>query len=187
MKRIDAIAIIAEMADASNALIVCNLGYPSRELFYVRDRPENFYMLGSMGLASSIALGLSLALPERRVMAIDGDGSVLMNLGTLATIASFAPSNYLLVVLDNRVYGSTGCQPTCTSRCTDLAAVARGAGVRYVRVVSSEEELRMSLSGSGVVVAIVEPGNADVPVVPLSPEEILSRFMERASPRMRRS
>ncbi|HOK58814.1 MAG TPA: sulfopyruvate decarboxylase subunit beta [Methanothrix sp.] len=186
MRRIDAMAIIAEVADASNALIVCNLGYPSRELFSVRDRPENFYMLGSMGLASSIALGLSLALPER-VIAIDGDGAVLMNLGTLATIASFAPPNYLLVILDNRVYGSTGCQPTCTSRCTDLAAVARGAGVRDVKVVSDEEELRMSLSGSGVVVAIVDPGNADVPVIPLSPEEILKRFMERVSPRMRRS
>lgn len=187
MRRIDAIAIVAEAAERSDALVVCNLGYPSRELFFVRDRPENFYMLGSMGLASSIALGLSLALPERRVIAIDGDGSVLMNLGTLATIASFASSNYLLVVLDNRVYGSTGCQPTCTSRCTDLAAVARGAGVRDVRVVSDEEELRMRLSGSGVVVVIVEQGNADVPVIPLSPQEILSRFMERASQRMRRS
>ncbi len=186
MRRIDAIAIVAEEADSSDALLVSNIGYPSRELYYVKDRPENFYMLGSMGLASSIGLGLSLAV-SKRVIVIEGDGSVLMNLGTLATIASFAPPSYLLVVMDNGVYGSTGCQPTATSRCTDLAAIARGAGIRDVRVASDEDELRSAISRNGVVIAKVEPGNADVPVIPLSPQEIIDRFMARAAPHRRRS
>ena len=126
MKRIEAIALAAEAAQAQDALLISNIGFPSRELFSVKDRPENFYMLGSMGLASSIGLGLALARPERKVMVLDGDGSVLMNLGTLATIAHYAPENYLLVILDNCCYGSTGSQPTCTHLGTDLFALAQG-------------------------------------------------------------
>jgi len=91
MKRIEAIALAAEAAQDQDALLVCNIGFPSRELFSIKDRPENFYMLGSMGQASSIGLGLALAGSKRRVMVLDGDGSVLMNLGTLATIAHHAP------------------------------------------------------------------------------------------------
>ncbi|NYT02875.1 MAG: sulfopyruvate decarboxylase subunit beta [Methanosarcinales archaeon] len=179
MKRTEAIREVAKAASAQDALLVCNIGYPSRELYALEDRPENFYLLGSMGLASSIALGLSLARPERRVMAIDGDGAVLMNLGTLATIASFAPPGYLLVILDNCAYGSTGCQLTCTARSTDLAAVARGAGVSMVREAESLPELVPCLEGQGVVVARVEPGNAQVPIIDLTPEQIRDRFRER--------
>ena len=94
MKRIEAIALVAEFAQEQNALLISNIGYPSRELYSVCDRPENFYMLGSMGMASSIGLGLALARPERRVIVLDGDGSVLMNLGTLATIACTAPRTF---------------------------------------------------------------------------------------------
>ena len=122
--------LAAEAAEAQNALLISNIGFPSRELFAAKDRTENFYMLGSMGLASSIGLGLALARPERKVIVLDGDGSVLMNLGTLATIAHHAPENYLLVILDNCCYGSTGSQPTCTHLGTDLAALATGGGSR---------------------------------------------------------
>ena len=135
MKRIEAIALAAEAAQAQGALLISNIGFPSRELYAAKDRPENFYMLGSMGLASSIGLGLALGRPERRVIVLDGDGSVLMNLGTLATIAHYAPENYLLVILDNCCYGSTGSQPTCTHLGTDLAALALAAGVKYVKKV----------------------------------------------------
>ena len=76
MKRIEAIALAAEAAQAEGALLISNIGFPSRELFSVKDRPENFYMLGSMGLASSIGLGLALARPGRNVIVLDGDGSV---------------------------------------------------------------------------------------------------------------
>jgi sulfopyruvate decarboxylase subunit beta len=176
MLRIEAIALAAEAAAACSALLVCNIGYPSRELFSVKDRPENFYMLGSMGLASSIGLGLALARPERKVMVLDGDGSVLMNLGTLATIAHHAPENYLLVILDNCCYGSTGSQPTCTHLGTDLFALAKAAGAKNVREVLRVEELPPALRGLGVLIVKVEAGNAVVPLVGLSPEEIVERF-----------
>jgi sulfopyruvate decarboxylase subunit beta len=177
MKRIEAIALAAEAAQAENALLVCNIGFPSRELCSVKDRPENFYMLGSMGLAFSIGLGLAMARPERKVMVLDGDGSVLMNLGTLATIAHYAPENYLLVILDNCCYGSTGSQPTCTHLGTDLFALAKAAGVENVRGIERAEDLPEAFLGRGVVIVKVEAGNAAVPIISLSPQEIIERFM----------
>jgi sulfopyruvate decarboxylase subunit beta len=176
MKRIEAIAAIAE--NAGDALIICNIGFPSRELYAVRDRQENFYMLGSMGLASSIGLGLALAQPDKKVIVLEGDGAVLMNLGTLATIANFAPENYLLVILDNCCYGSTGSQPTCTHLGTDLAEMAKAAGVKDVRMAVDLDSLRQSLKDKGVIVVKVEPGNADVPIIDLSPGDILLRFRQ---------
>ena len=180
MKRMEAIALAAEAAQAQGALLISNIGFPSRELYAAKDRPENFYMLGSMGLASSIGLGLALGRPARRVIVLDGDGSVLMNLGTLATIAHYAPENYLLVILDNCCYGSTGSQPTCTYLGTDLAALALAAGVKFVRKVDNLDDLPSALVGRGVVVAKVEPGNASVPVIDLAPDEIIERFMRSA-------
>ena len=177
MKRIEAIFLAAEAAQAQSALLICNIGYPSRELFSVKDRPENFYMLGSMGLASSIGLGLALARPERKVMVLDGDGSVLMNLGTLATIAHHAPRNYQLVILDNCCYGSTGSQPTCTALGTDLHALAKAAGIEKTVLVDLAEELAQALAGDcRAIVAKVEEGNAAVPIISLPPEAILERF-----------
>ena len=175
MKRMQAIALAAQAAAAQNALLVGNIGYPSRELFAVHDRPENFYMLGSMGMASSIGLGLALAC-KKKVIVLDGDGSVLMNLGTLATIAHHAPENYLLVILDNCCYGSTGSQPTCTHLGTDLAALAKAAGIKNVRKVERPGDLAEALLGKGVIVLNVEAGNATVPIINLSPEEIVERF-----------
>ena len=163
-----------------NWLIVANIGYPCRELFAAADRPGNFYMLGSMGLASSIGLGLALSQPGR-VCAIDGDGSVLMNLGSLATMAHQAPSNFMLVIVDNRAYGSTGNQPTCTAGLTDLAAIARASGNRHVARVGTVEELDRALDAhaghAAIIIAVAEPGNEDAPVIPLSGIEIRDRFM----------
>lgn len=180
MKRIEAIALAARAAEAQNALLVCNIGFPSRELFATNDRPGNFYMLGSMGLASSIGLGLALARPERRVIVLDGDGSVLMNLGTLATIAHHSGRNFLLVILDNCCYGSTGSQPTCTHLGTDLEEIAKGAGVAKTWTVADAEGFSQALQEDGVVIMKVEVGNADVPVIDLSPQEILTRFIKAA-------
>jgi len=190
MKRTEAIAVAAQASRAAGALLICNIGYPSRELYSILDRPENFYMLGSMGLASSIGLGLSLARPERMVMVLDGDGSVLMNLGTLATIAHHGRGNFMLIILDNGCYGSTGSQPTCTSLGTDLAALARAAGIENVQRTAGRSELEEALSclaaiscgRPSVIVAAVEPGNAAMPIIDLSPEEIISRFSRCARP-----
>ncbi|WP_406656406.1 sulfopyruvate decarboxylase subunit beta [Methanolobus sp. ZRKC2] len=183
MKRMDAISEIAEKAIDSNALLVGNIGIPCKELHQACDMVNNFYMLGSMGLASSIGLGLALSLPERKIIAIDGDGSVLMNMGSLATIAWQAPENYLLVIVDNGAYGSTGNQPTATSKQTNLAEVAKGAGNMKVYETDSKEDLRSILkeNDNGIVVVRVLSGNADVPNIKMSPEDILKRFMDESS------
>jgi len=180
MKRIEAIVAVA--AASEEALIICNIGFPSRELYAISDRPENFYMLGSMGLASSIGLGMAIAQPNRRIIVLDGDGSVLMNLGTLATIAHHAPKNYHLIILDNCCYGSAGSQPTCTSERTDLYKMARAAGVEQVRTVTTPVDLVNALSDQCVIVARVDSGNAEVPIIDISPEQILARFRRSFMP-----
>ena len=173
MRRSDIIVEIAQR----DWLIVANIGYPSRELFAAADHPGNFYMLGSMGLASSLGLGLAVSQPGP-VCVIDGDGSVLMNLGSLATIAHHAPDSFRLVIVDNKAYGSTGGQPTYTGGRTDLAAVARGAGNLEVLRVSTQDELAQALDEhAAIIIAEAEPGNDDVPIIPLSPVAIKERFM----------
>ncbi|WP_406670921.1 sulfopyruvate decarboxylase subunit beta [Methanolobus sp. ZRKC4] len=183
MKRIDAINEIAAKAQETDALLIGNIGIPCKELHQACDMVNNFYMLGSMGLASSIGLGLALSLPERKIIAIDGDGSVLMNMGSLATIAWQAPENYLLVIVDNGAYGSTGNQPTATLKNTDLAEVAKGAGNKKVYVVDTPESLKETLKSmdNGIIVVKAEPGNTDAPVIGMAPEAILKRFMDKSS------
>jgi sulfopyruvate decarboxylase subunit beta len=182
MRRVEALGVIAE--NAEDRLIVCNLGDPARELYAVADREENFYMLGSMGLASSIGLGLAIARRERGVIAIDGDGSVMMNLGSLATIAAQAPDDFLLVIVDNGVYGSTGGQPSPTSGKADLAGMAKAAGVGRVDVVSTMEELMRTIRPmrSGVLIVRVDPSSAAAPLIDIQPRDILRRFMSAARP-----
>ena len=162
-------------------LVVSNLGFPSQELYSLGDSERYFYMLGSMGMASSIGLGLSLGT-SRRVLAIDGDGSVLMNLGTLSTIANFGPVNYTLLIVDNGTYGSTGDQPTHTSGKTDLAAMARGAGVSSVIEVGVEDmaaalEHTRQEDGPHIIVIRVAPGSPTLSPIPLLPGIIRDRFM----------
>jgi len=183
MKRFDAIKAIVQKAEDKDSLLICNIGYPSRELHDLKDRSANFYMLGSMGLSSSIGLGVALSVPERHVIAIDGDGSVLMNMGSLATIAHQHPENYLLVVIDNGAYGSTGDQLTATALGTDLAIVAKGAGIDEVHNTFSEEEFREKLKNvdRGVIVVHVDAGNSKVPVIHLTPEKIIERFMSECA------
>jgi sulfopyruvate decarboxylase subunit beta len=111
----------------SNELVVSNIGLPSQELHMLDDQPTNFYMLGTMGLASSIGLGLALSQKET-VIAIDGDGSVLTNFGTLPTIANNVANNFILLIIDNGSYGSTGDQPTYAGGKTSLAKVAEACG-----------------------------------------------------------
>jgi len=123
-------------------VVVANLGQASFDLHAVADRPLNCYTFGAMGQCSSIALGIALARPDVRVIALDGDGSLLMNLGSLCTIATTAPPNYALVVWDNEVHQTTGGQPTATAAGSDLAAIARGAGIEKAMTVRGEDELK---------------------------------------------
>lgn len=123
----------------SQLVIHCN-GYIGRESFTLKDRQENFYMIGSMGLASSIGFGLALSNPRKKVIVLDGDGNVLMNLGTLSTIGVFQPENLTHIVLDNGVYGSTGNQPTLSPK-VDLAKIAMAAGYRWMSKPETKEAL----------------------------------------------
>ena len=162
-------------------LVICNIGSPSQELYSLHDQDSNFYMLGTMGLCSSIALGLALAQKEP-VVALDGDGSVLTNLGTLATIGNNPASNLILVIIDNGSYGSTGDQVTYAGRRTSLANVATGCGCDTVietpAVDTPSVVVDLLAKGQGaVVVSKCKPGNVDVPVVDLDPVYISQRFM----------
>ena len=110
--------ILRELAPTlADHLVSCNIGLPSQELHLIDDRATNFYMLCTMGLASSIGLGLALA-QDKKVISIDGDGSVLTNFGTLPTIANNVADNFILLIIDNGSYGSTGDQPTYAGKKT---------------------------------------------------------------------
>ena len=110
--------------------VVGGIGNTNFDLWAAGRRPQNFYMLGSMGLAIPIALGVALAQPKRRVVALEGDGSLLMQLGVLATIGTLQPKNLVIVVMDNRAYQITGSQPTASAFGADFVAIARGAGIQ---------------------------------------------------------
>ena len=109
--------------------VVGGIGNTNFDLWAAGHRPQNFYMLGSMGLAFPIAFGVALAQPNRRVFALEGDGSLLMQLGCLSTIAMLKPKNLCMIVMDNGVYQITGAQPTPAATTTDLIAVAAGCGL----------------------------------------------------------
>src|SRR6476469_2979945 len=139
MTRVDATRQIVERA--GDAPIVASLGHPAYDLFAAGDRPQNFYTWGSMGMASSIGLGLALAKPDARVFVVDGDGALLMNLGSLATIGLLQPPNLVVVVMDNGAFATTGGQSSPTAHGADLEAAARAMRVDAV-TVHTEEDLR---------------------------------------------
>ncbi len=163
-------------------LVVCNIGLPSQELHMIDDQPTNFYMLGTMGLSSSIGLGLALA-QDKTVISIDGDGSVLTNLGTLATIANNVADNYILLIIDNGSYGSTGDQPTYAGKKTSLAAVAKACGCDTVIEVEDKDlaPVLQSAIDDGKMTVIVckcDSGNIKLPVITMDPVVIRDRFMK---------
>jgi sulfopyruvate decarboxylase subunit beta len=162
-------------------LVICNIGLPSQELHMIDDQPTNFYMLGTMGLASSIGLGVALAQPKT-VISIDGDGSVLTNFGTLPTIANNVADNYILLIIDNGSYGSTGDQPTYAGKKTSLAAVARACGCENVVECRAEETgkvLQAAIDSKmmTIIVCKCKSGNIKVPVITKDPVVIRDRFM----------
>jgi sulfopyruvate decarboxylase subunit beta len=163
-------------------LVVCNIGLPSQELHMIDDQPTNFYMLGTMGLSSSIGLGLALSQPKT-VISIDGDGSVLTNLGTLPTIANNVADNYVLMIIDNGSYGSTGDQPTYAGMKTKLEKVAEACGCENVVVcqdVDTGKTLQAALDSKKMTVIVVkcDSGNIKLPVITMDPVVIRDRFMK---------
>jgi len=166
--RYEILEIVAPYLD--NKVVVCNLGFPAKEMFHIKHQPSNFYMLGSMGMAASIGLGISLST-DKKVVVIDGDGSLLMNPGTLATAACLFPGNLTILAIDNSAYGSTGNQPTLTGTCVDLEIVARGFGIKDTAKASTKKELvdAMKDTGKGLrfIHALAITGNRAVPNISL--------------------
>ncbi len=171
----------------TDELVICNIGLPSQELFMHDDQPSNFYMLGTMGLSSSIGLGLALAQPQK-VVAIDGDGSVLTNFGTLPTIANNVADNFVLLIIDNGSYGSTGDQPTYAGRKTSLTKVAEACGCDNVIECKAEDtpQVLKDALASGkmtIIVSKCESGNVPVKVIDIDPVVIRDRFMKEVERR----
>jgi thiamine pyrophosphate-dependent acetolactate synthase large subunit-like protein len=162
-------------------------GYPSRESCAVADRPQNFYMIGSMGLAAPIGLGVALGHPRRRTVVFDGDGNLLMNLGVLANVAALAPDNFVHCVFDNEVYGSTGNQRSPSAH-VRLDRVAAAAGYRSVVAVDNPEDVTASLramlgsAGPHFLLVKVTREEGDVPRIPHTPEALRDRFRTAVGP-----
>jgi thiamine pyrophosphate-dependent acetolactate synthase large subunit-like protein len=162
--------------------VVAGIGNTNFDLFGAGHRPQNFYMLGSMGLACPIALGVALAQPDRGVIALEGDGSILMGLGCLATIGNLQPRNLTIVIWDNGLYQITGKQPTATGT-TDIVAVARGAGIPHCAWVRDEAHFetlidRRFADGGPLLLAVRiddAPGQGQTP---RDPALIRNRFMK---------
>jgi sulfopyruvate decarboxylase subunit beta len=146
MKRLDALQAI--YPELEKSIVVTIMGAVAAELQSIGHRPNFFYLQHAMGLASSLGLGIALARPEARVIVIDGDGSVLMNLGGLSTLARYRPRNLLHLIFDNESLLSVGGFPTATSTGTDLAGVAAAAGVPRSATVRDLEAFKREFSAA---------------------------------------
>ncbi|MFN3481212.1 MAG: sulfopyruvate decarboxylase subunit beta, partial [Thermodesulfovibrionales bacterium] len=163
-----------------NKAVICNLGFPSKELYNIRDQVSNFYMLGSMGMATPIGIGVAIST-KKDVIVIDGDGSILMNPNSLAMAALLNPENLTIIVIDNGAYGSTGNQPTLTSTGLDLEHIARAFGIRNTIKASDREGIKRAMEAVGglrFIHILALPGNRDVPNIPVHHLEIKRRFQE---------
>jgi thiamine pyrophosphate-dependent acetolactate synthase large subunit-like protein len=162
--------------------VVGGIGNTNFDLWAAGHRPQNFYMLGSMGLAFPIALGVALAQPNRRVFALEGDGSLLMQLGCLSTIATLAPKNLTMVVMDNGIYQITGSQPTPAADHTDIVAIAVASGIANSSWAADEDDferlIEQSMSASAPTLIGVriddKPGTG---ATRRDPVQIRERFM----------
>jgi thiamine pyrophosphate-dependent acetolactate synthase large subunit-like protein len=183
MTRIEATRVLVEaLAAEPSTPVIASLGHPAYDLFAAGDRPANFYTWGSMGLASSIGLGLALARPDLRVVVLDGDGSLLMNLGSLATIGWARPEHLVLIVWDNELYATTGGQDTATAHGADLEAAARAMQCAATATVRTVEELtatfRATAKTPGPWVIVAKVGeSAPTAKPPLDCVFIKQRFM----------
>lgn len=180
MKRLDCLNAISDKV--GDALVVCSAGGATTEWYHVHPSEGNFRSR-TLGLVSSIGLGLALALPHRKVIVLDGDGSALMNLCGLPTAAFAAPGNLIHIVFDNQVYESSAASITATAGPTDLVAVARGAGFpRALWANSVDEFLRavtQALAGNELtfIGVRVEHGRTDLPPIVIDDTENKYRFM----------
>ncbi|WP_206931330.1 thiamine pyrophosphate-dependent enzyme [Roseococcus thiosulfatophilus] len=164
----------ALLADRGGMLVIAGLGAPAWDITAIGDSPQNLPLWGGMGGAAMIGLGLALAQPSRRVLVLTGDGEMLMGIGSLATIAHQAPKNLAIVVQDNEHYGETGMQETATRHGTDLATMARGAGIKHTMLVTEAGDVpalvKAAREGDGPFFGVVKVDAGNKPLV-LPPRE----------------
>jgi len=179
MNRKNAIKIISKKIN-HNPIISAN-GFISRDLFEVYDKPSNFYMIGSMGLSSSIGLGIALKNPKKRIFVLDGDGNILMNLGSLTTIGTLKPKNLIHVVLDNSSHESTGGQPT-HSKVIHIDKIAHAVKYNVFKTNSKKglkkicEKIK-HVSGPILILVKIEKSTEISKRVSLTPTKIKERFI----------
>ena len=186
MQRASRSAVLEHVLAASNdkrTVVIATTGFTGRELYALADRPQHFYMVGSMGCASSLGLGLALARPDLRVLVIDGDGATLMRMGNLATLGAYRPPNLLHLVLDNEAHDSTGGQAT-VSACTEFAMLAAACG--YGRVVRSDDLVELGdfltqhddTTTGFMHMKIATGAREDLPRPAITPPDVRARFMQ---------
>ena len=180
--------VLACTTDAAT-VVLASTGFCGRELFALQDRPSHFYMVGSMGCVSAIALGLALSRPDLRVVALDGDGAALMRMGTFATIGAYAPPNLWHLLLDNAVHDSTGGQST-VSRRISFAGIAAACG--YASALQTAELGKIAawleagpLTGPRFACLLTRPGSpADLPRPTLGPVAVKERLRRHIGSRL---
>lgn len=161
--------------------VIGGIGNTNFDLWATGPRAQNFYMLGSMGLAIPIALGLAIAQPQRHVIALEGDGSLLMQLGCLATVAMLKPKNLTIVIMDNGIYQITGGQPTPAARVADYVALARASGLDKAAWAADETDFERlidsALQGGPSFIAARIDDKSGVATTDRDPVQIRERFM----------
>jgi thiamine pyrophosphate-dependent acetolactate synthase large subunit-like protein len=162
--------------------VIGGIGNTNFDLWSAGHRPQNFYMLGSMGLAIPIAFGVALAQPHRHVIALEGDGSLLMQLGCLVTVAAHQPKNLTMVIMDNGLYQITGGQPTPAAGAADFVALARAAGLARCAWAADEEDFDNLIDaaltdGGPTFIAARIDGKPGVGTTDRDPAQIRHRFM----------
>lgn len=163
--------------------VIGGIGNTNFDLWAAGHRPQNFYMLGSMGLAFPIALGVALAQPGRRVFALEGDGSLLMQLGALSTIAALKPTNLTMIVMDNGIYQITGAQPTPAANVADIVAIAIGSGLVNSAWAADEEDFERLVDDAMAateprLIAVRIDDKPGVGTTRRDPVQIRERFMQ---------
>ncbi len=163
--------------------VIGGIGNTNFDLWMSGQRPQNFYMLGSMGLTIPIALGVAIAQPQRHVVALEGDGSLLMQLSCLATVAERAPKNLTIVIWDNGIYQITGSQPTASAATADLVAIAQGCGIAKSAWAVDEADFdrlfttAIAEGGPSLIAARID-GQPGVGATDRDPVQIRARFMQ---------
>ena len=171
--------IVNEIGDEP---IISANGYISRDLFNVKDKPSNFYMIGSMGLASSIGLGVALKNSRKKIFVFDGDGNILMNLGSLITIGSLKPKNLIHIIFDNNVHESTGGQPT-NSKNVEIGKIGQNSNYKVFQINSKlqlKREIKKIRNRTGPIMMIVKINSKKIisKRITHKPSNIREQFMK---------